>query len=657
MSVIDQITYWTRDSSKGLIYPVASSIRNKAESDSWQPRLAPWLQVGRPPGRAYLNFGRQAAMIRWNAASGPQGDQRFARVLVGDPAALTARFGLEVADVGANALDGADRSLLIMPGERGPLGTAIEARARTAEAFDLLIPLLAHALEYRRRVTMPLAQPGIPEAVLWGFTSILDLIGSAPPVSFLTSASGPAREGDLPGLFISFSEGTRSVLPPDEGFRKVAVLLAEGFRDDPDGLRQALAEHGVFGPADYRERVRLLSTLPARRPAAQARAGAGEATNAGTRGSRTVNANLGTSQAATWPAPTGPGVVKCPMCLYQIEDWEQLDRWRWDGVQGDYEKITLPPDANDDERRREMHGAYVCCPRSQKEAAQDQANSVHYLPANYGSFGDPVLLGFVGLSKSGKTHLLTSMIARMGELSRYRITSYPLDPLRHRRFLDESVRPLMSQNQVLPGTPEDVRTEFADAFIITHASGKQRVVVLFDVAGEDLAQTDKRTKEFLWIAHGLFFVIDPDNIIASVAGGDQTFTNVLNVVRDRPSSQPVSAAVILNKADKVRFENPVARWLRSADKGLDATEFLRESADVYAYLDRNDAAMLAEEPYHACSKTTLHVASPTGGAGQGEGEGSQYPRGVMPMRVLRPLVAMLAMTGVLTGPEAVKVGV
>jgi hypothetical protein len=267
-----------------------------------------------------------------------------------------------------------------------------------------------------------------------------------------------------------------------------------------------------------------------------------------------------------------------------------------------------------------------------------------------------VLLGFVGLTKSGKTHLLTSMVGKMGELSRYRISSRPLDPVNHQRFLEHSVRPLLSDNEVLPGTPEDVTTEFADAFVMRHASGPERVVVLFDVAGGDLARTDQ-TKEFLWIADGLFFVIDPDHLNASTAGGDETFTNVLNIIRGRPRPEPVSAAIVLNKADKVRFEDPVARWLRSADGGLSPVDFLRESADVYAYLDRNGAAMLAEEAYQVCDKATLHVASPTGGVGEGEGRGSKYPRGVTPMRVLRPLVAMLAMTGVLAGPEAAKVGV
>ena len=165
------------------------------------------------------------------------------------------------------------------------------------------------------------------------------------------------------------------------------------------------------------------------------------------------------------------------------------------------------------------------------------------------------------------------------------------------------------------------------------------------------------TKQFLWIADGLFFVIDPDRLSARRAE-DETFSNVLDVVRESVQRGPVSAAIVLNKADKVRFEEPVARWLRSEGSGvggaLDPAEFLRESADVYAYLDARKRSRWPS-PIEVCEKATLHVASPTGGADTGEG--GEYPRGVTPLRVLRPLVAMLAMTGVLTGPEAEKVGV
>jgi hypothetical protein len=165
------------------------------------------------------------------------------------------------------------------------------------------------------------------------------------------------------------------------------------------------------------------------------------------------------------------------------------------------------------------------------------------------------------------------------------------------------------------------------------------------------------TKQFLEIANGLFFVIDPEYLSARRQRlGDETFSNVLNVVKGKDRAGQVSAAIVFNKADRVRFDEPVSRWLRSDSKVLDPVEFLLESRDVYAYLDVQGALALAS-PYWLCDKVTLHVASPTGGAGDSEGEGGIYPRGVTPRRVLRPLVAMLAMTGVLPGAEAGRVGI
>ena len=349
---------------------------------------------------------------------------------------------------------------------------------------------------------------------------------------------------------------------------------------------------------------------------------------------------------------SGGPTVMCPVCLADIDNWDTLDYWRHDpDADDEWVKVDIPPDLSPAQRRRYQYGAYVRCEKG------SVGGNVHHLPARYGLFGEPVLLGFVGLTESGKSHLLTSMVGRIDGLSEYQIAVEPLDPELHRRFRENSVDPLIARNEALPGTP-DRTTALRDAFIVRYGTGPERVVALFDVSGGDLADTGMG-REFLWIADGLFFVIDPDHIAGSKAG-DMTFVNVLSIVRER-ERRPRGAAIILNKADKERFEEPAARWLRSGEGTLDPVDFLRESADVYAYLQRNGALALAA-PYEAamCEKGTLHVASPTGGVKASEendkGKG-RYPRGVTPMRVLRPLVAMLAMTGVLTGPQAELIGV
>ena len=354
--------------------------------------------------------------------------------------------------------------------------------------------------------------------------------------------------------------------------------------------------------------------------------------------------------------PLSQGVI-CPMCLGEIQDWNMLDYWRWDPNQEGYVELPVPPKLNQTQLDHLLHGARVRCPASEG----DTRIGPHYLPADYGRFGPPVVLGFVGLPKSGKSHLLAAMVGAIvgRELEKNcGISSSPLDQALHREFMDTWVSPLLKHGRVLPGTTEGVVT-FADAFVIKRRDGLEQVVALFDVAGEDLARLDE-TKRFLWIANGLVFVIDPEHLGAQWAE-DETFSNVLDVVRRSARRHQVSAAIVLNKADMVRFEEPVDRWLRyegsaSAGGALDPVEFLRESADVYAYLDAKNALAMAA-PYEVCDKATLHVASPTGGADTGTEEGGVYPRGVTPRRVLRPLIAMLAMTGVLTGPEAEKVGV
>jgi hypothetical protein len=619
MSTIDQITYRARQGSAGIIDQAATSIRDQAASDRWLRLLEPWLRAGSPLGPAYLDFGSEAAFIRWHGEAGTRFDWQYAYVLVGQSDELTGTYALEFDDPDPRVPDESGRPLIAGPKER-PGHDAIEARARSAEAIELLTPLLAHALQGERRVTMPWTEPGLPAVVMWGLISILRMAGDNRAVSFLTYASAHTREWDIPGLLVSFRADVPAPLPPDQGFAALAADLVHRFADDPDGLSQTLTEYVVPETPDHNARINRLLSLPPR------------------------------IQPGTARVPP----VTCPICLHEIEDWDALDYWRWDAGEGVYVELAVPPDLNSLQVTRYLRGAFVRCPAP----PGDSRIGPHYLPADYGRFGPPVVLGFVGLTKSGKSHLLAAMLGAIEgrELENYGISCRPLDHALHRQFIDASVSPLLRRGMVLHGTRDGI-VEFADAFLMRPRRGPERVVALFDVAGGDLAQLDE-TKRFLWIADGLFFVIDPDRIAAQRAE-DQTFSNVLDVVRTSARRGTVSAAIIVNKADMMRFEMPVYRWLRSegGSGGLDPVEFLRESADVYAFLDSRNALAMAAA-YEVCEKATLHVASATGGADNGNrGDGGVYPRGVTPRRVLRPLVAMLAMTGVLTGPEAEKVGV
>jgi hypothetical protein len=76
-----------------------------------------------------------------------------------------------------------------------------------------------------------------------------------------------------------------------------------------------------------------------------------------------------------------------------------------------------------------------------------------------------------------------------------------------------------------------------------------------------------------------------------------------------------------------------------------------ESRAAYAFLYQR-GALAWLQPFHECRRCTLHFVSATGA----EPRDGVYPRGVRPRRVLEPLVALLAMTGILAGPESGKVG-
>ncbi|WP_283135267.1 TRAFAC clade GTPase domain-containing protein [Rhizohabitans arisaemae] len=343
--------------------------------------------------------------------------------------------------------------------------------------------------------------------------------------------------------------------------------------------------------------------------------------------------------------------VVCPVCLSLI-DWGGQSHYAWNRDQERYESLDIPQDANDYQRKRILRNAYVRCPNSGEQMA------FHFLPEAYGRYGPPAVYGLIGASASGKTHLLAAMVGAIegGALGRYAATASPIDPAKHQNYLKSEVEPFLKDSRVLSRTAEGI-VSFKDALLIQEDGGARRVITFFDVAGEEL-QSLEDTKGFLEIVDGLIFVADPDRFDPGGAGtGDPTFSTVLNLLAESGRSDVVSAAVVLNKADMKRFEEPVASWLRHEMTGIDPDQLLRESADVYAYLLLQGTGGWTR-PYQQCGKATFHIASAAGGPSVDTGDGgARFPRGVSPRRVLNPLVALMAMTGVLNSPEARKVGI
>jgi len=273
--------------------------------------------------------------------------------------------------------------------------------------------------------------------------------------------------------------------------------------------------------------------------------------------------------------------------------------------------------------------------------------AIHFLPAAYGQYGEPAVFGFIGATSSGKTHLLASMVGAIesGELHRYGLTAAPVDRGRHRTFMTDSVIPLLNSSTVLKATREGVIT-FADAFLVGQGAAEPRPIAIFDVAGEELRKVDD-AKRFLNVATGFVFVVDPNQFGKSKLG-DQTFNVVLEILQSIRKLDSVSAVVVLNKADQLKFDEPVALWLRRADNGLDTGMVVEESADVYAYLHSRGADAWAR-PFRECGNATLHFASATG-VSKGDELATTYPRPVRPQRVLAPLLSLMAMAGVITAP-------
>jgi hypothetical protein len=344
-------------------------------------------------------------------------------------------------------------------------------------------------------------------------------------------------------------------------------------------------------------------------------------------------------------ADPAPRQVTCPICLSRI-DWGDLTPFRLDETTGRYVELTIPEEASPEQRRRILRTVSWRCPNPGGEVG------IHFLPEAYGQYGPPAVFGFIGASRSGKTHLLAAMIGAIerGELSGYGLTARPVDPGRHRRFVRGKVQPLLEKSAVLGATEERI-ISFADAFLVGQGAAELRPVALFDVAGEELKEVDD-AKRFLEIATGLIFVVDPDQFSDGDLG-DQTFNAVLDILKSSEHLDSVSAAIVLNKSDQLRFDEPVAMWLRRADSGLDKEAILRESADVYAYLHSRKAGAWAR-PFRECGNATLHFASATGsGSTKPDSNGAGfYPRGVRPQRVLAPLLSLMVMTGVVKSPGA-----
>lgn len=451
---------------------------------------------------------------------------------------------------------------------------------------------------------------------------------------------------------------------------QVLYQLATGRAGPPDGAPADLGEHrvlaetlrGAFAPlaADRPTPGRLLDLLApgaARRlaltvPADETRPHreAFEQALHLKRLAPAAEAHDGPGAAAERAA----GEVLCPYCLETI----QLDLTSLYVTDSRMQYQRLDPSGIGNSLRRQdvMRGAVQKC-------TADPDFPEHFIPVPYLTYGRPLTVAMVGQSSTGKSHLLTQMIAEItdGGLEPFGLKWQSVNPEQHARFVRERVQPLRN-GKVLDHTGAlglDGFARFVESLLITDAHGQVRPVAFFDLGGEDLVRTDAALR-FLLGVDAMIFVVDPALALPLPhldharerwglevnRDGDLAFGTVLDRL---PKSGPyldVAAAMVLGKADLLRFQPPVDRWLDEAPAtSLDPALMREESQDVYGLLRRH-AGQAWLRPFDAIRRCTLHVASATGG----QEEHGRYPAGAGPRRVLEPLLSLLAMHGLIDVP-------
>ncbi len=347
------------------------------------------------------------------------------------------------------------------------------------------------------------------------------------------------------------------------------------------------------------------------------------------------------------------GTARCPICL-DVFPWTEADAYL--KRDADYVKSDITIFQDENRRTNARRQAHLKCPN--RGNLFQTAMEDHFLPMDLVRH-KLIVLGFVGGSKTGKSHLLASMVDAIdgSGLANYGIRATPVDSRAHADFMKKAVEPLREGRKV-PPTAEGIAT-FVDAFLIEMPgrNTEPHAVAFFDVAGGDL-QAQGAAGEFVIGTQGLFYVVDPGAALKFhglsgpsdvVVKSDPAIRAVLSRMRPTGAQySKVPAATVLVKADRYRFMAPVDTWLHQPKSAnVDVARILAESRDACGLLHKS-GAMAWVEPLDTHEQCTFHFASATGSdieLGPDGEDGDRFLRELRPMRVLEPLIAMLIMTG------------
>jgi hypothetical protein len=348
--------------------------------------------------------------------------------------------------------------------------------------------------------------------------------------------------------------------------------------------------------------------------------------------------------------------IVCPLCLTSL-NWAQAPLMTLDD-DGNYVPVVGASTDSVARARLRTDTAYRTC---------NGTSPAHYLPASYGDEDvTRISVAMIANTAAGKSHLLAAMIGQFVSSVRLRQVALQVSPLDlhlHRSYMDRTVTPFLDQRKVLDHTSIAAK-DITDGFLVTNLdTGKRFAITFFDVSGELLARPGADEKVFLGAVNALMFVVDPQSVrglAAKDAGpeaapvgrfaGDPAFDVTLKLLRVARSEQSteflgIPAAVIVAKSDLLRRGNRfVNRWMRADTvDDLDLSTVEEESGDVFTFLYTNGAERWLE-PALQCTRSTLHFVSAAGTAPRD----GQFPEAsFQPRRVIKPLLALLAMKGVI----------